>query len=143
MTRGGRRLFQTMLLGALAVASPAGADLIITSDPAVRARLESGELDEERLLAQAYRLHADGRYAEAGEIFRALVEREAAANQGGPRLSEYLINQALQYSNRGNYPAADALFDGAASPAALADPVLGRRLRNSYAIHYLNQKKLE
>ena len=76
------------------------------------------------------RLHADGRYAEAGEIFRALVEREAAANQGGPRLSEYLINQALQYSNQGNYPAADSLF----ARAATASAALGSSLLMGTAI---------
>jgi CHAT domain-containing protein len=112
-------------------------------DPAAFARVQAGSLDSETALNEAYARNNDGAYAEAAEFFEALVERDANSPKAGSRLSEYLLNQALQYSNQENYPAADALFARAATAAAVADPVLGRRLRNGYATHYLNQKKLK
>ena len=112
-------------------------------DPAAFARVQAGALDSDSALAEAYSRNQDGAYAEAAEFFEALVERDATGARAGSRLSEYLANQALQDSNQENFAAADALFARAATPSALADPILGRRLRNFYAMHYLNQKKLK
>ncbi|KQX25547.1 MULTISPECIES: CHAT domain-containing protein [unclassified Sphingomonas] len=112
-------------------------------DPAAFARVQAGALDSESALAEAYSRNNDGSYAEASEFFEALVERDTSKPQADSRLSEYLANQAIQESNQRNFTTADALFARAATPAALADPVLGRMLRNFYAIHYLNQNKLK
>ena len=113
-------------------------------DPAAFARVQAGALDSDSALAEAYARNNDGSYAEAAEFFEALVERDAASgSKAGSRLPEYYANQALQESNQGNFANADVLFARAATPAALADPVTGRMLRNFYAMHYLNQKKLK
>ncbi|RYD89390.1 MAG: CHAT domain-containing protein, partial [Sphingomonadales bacterium] len=112
-------------------------------DPAAFARVQAGALDSESALAEAYSRNNDGSYAEAAEFFEALVERDATGARTGSRLSEYLANQAMQDSNQGNFASADKLFARAATPSALADPVLGRMLRNNYAMHYLNQNKLK
>lgn len=112
-------------------------------DPAAFARVQAGALDSESALNEAYSRNQDGAYAEAAEFFEALVERDASSARAGSRLAEYLANQAMQQSNQENFAAADALFARAATPAALADPVLGRQLRNFYASHFLNQQKLK
>lgn len=102
-------------------------------DPAAFARVQAGQLDADRALAEAYTRNNSGSYAEAAEFFETLATREDNGRTG-----EYLINQALQQSNLGNFVAADSLFDNAA-PRAAADPVLARMLRNFRAIHLLNQ----
>lgn len=112
-------------------------------DPAAFARVQAGALDSDSALAEAYSRNNDGSYAEAAEFFEALVERDASTPKADSRLSEYLTNQAIQESNQRSFTTADALFARAATPAALADPVLGRMLRNSYALHYMNQNKLK
>lgn len=112
-------------------------------DPAAFARVQAGALDSDSALAEAYSRNNDGSYAEAAEFFEALVERDSSSAKADSRLSEYLANQALQESNQRNFSTADALFARAATPAALADPVTGRMLRNFYAIHFLNQNKLK
>ena len=112
-------------------------------DPAAFARVQAGALDSDSALAEAYSRKSDGSYAEAAEFFEALVERDSTSARSGPRLTEYLANQAMQDSNQQNYAAAETLFARAATPSALADPVLGRQLRNYYAMHYLNQGKLK
>lgn len=112
-------------------------------DPAAFARVQAGALDTDSALAEAYSRNSDGAYAEAAEFFEALVERDATGPQAGSRRPELLANQALQDSNQENFASADALFARAATPSALADPVLGRKLRNYYAMHYLNQKKVK
>lgn len=112
-------------------------------DPAAFARVQAGALDSESALAEAYSRNNDGSYAEAAEFFEALVERDASRSKAESRLSELLANQALQESNQRNFAAADTLFARAATPNALSDPVLGRMLRNFYAMHYLNQNKLK
>ena len=103
-------------------------------DPAAFARVQAGALDSDSALAEAYSRNSDGAYAEAGEFFEALVERDATK-------PEYLANQALQESNQGNFSTANTLFARASTPSALADPVIGRMLRNYHAIHSLNQRK--
>lgn len=112
-------------------------------DPAAFARVQAGALDSESALAEAYARNNDGSYAEAAEFFEALVERDSTSTKAESRLSELLANQALQESNQRNFTTADVLFARAATPSALADPVVGRMLRNFYAMHYLNQSKLK
>jgi len=112
-------------------------------DPAAFARVQAGALDSDSALAEAYSRNNDGSYAEAAEFFEALVERNSSTPRADSHLSEYLANQALQESNQRNFSAADALFARAATPVALGDPVIGRMLRNFYAIHFLNQNKLK
>jgi len=109
-------------------------------DPAAFARVQAGTLDSESALAEAYSRNNDGSYAEAAEFFEALVERDASADA---RKSEYLANQAIQESNQRNFSSADALFARASTPSSLADPLVGRLLRNLHAIHMLNQNKLD
>jgi CHAT domain-containing protein len=112
-------------------------------DPAAFARVQAGALDSESALAEAYARNNDGSYAEASEFFEALVERDSSGSKADLRLSEYLANQALQESNQRNFSAADALFARASSRAAIADPIVGRLLRNFHAIHELNQNKVK
>ena len=103
-------------------------------DPAAFARVQAGQLDPQRALAEAYRRNNAGSYAESSEFFGALNQREGGAvNQ-----AEALVNEALQKSNLGRYAEADSLFAGAADMAG-ADPVTARRLRNYRAMHLLNQ----
>jgi CHAT domain-containing protein len=113
-------------------------------DPAAFARVQAGALDNDSALQEAYARNNDGSYAEADEFFEALVERGSSdAKSADARLSEYLANQALQESNQKNFAAAEALFQRASTPSAQADPVMGRTLRNYYALHYLNQNKVK
>jgi CHAT domain-containing protein len=112
-------------------------------DPAAFARVQAGALDSESALAEAYSRNNDGSYAEAAEFFEALVERDASGARADARTSEYLANQALQESNQRNFQAADTLFARASTPSALADPIVGRLLRNFHAIHQLNQGKVQ
>jgi len=112
-------------------------------DPAAFARVQAGALDSDSALAEAYARNNDGSYAEAGEFFEALVERDSSGAKADTRLSEYLANQALQESNQRNFSAADMLFARASTPSALADPITGRMLRNFHAIHNLNQNRLQ
>ncbi|ABQ69539.1 Tetratricopeptide TPR_2 repeat protein [Rhizorhabdus wittichii RW1] len=112
-------------------------------DPAAFARVQAGALDSDSALSEAYARNNEGSYAEAAEFFEALAERDASGTSTDSHLPEYLANQALQESNQRSFSTADALFARAATPSALADPVVGRILRNSHALHYLNQSKVQ
>ncbi|WP_246152492.1 CHAT domain-containing protein [Sphingomonas montanisoli] len=112
-------------------------------DPAAFARAQAGSLDSESALAEAYSRNNDGSYAEAAEFFQALVERDASGTETNARTAEYLANQALQESNQKNFAAAETLFARASTPAALGEPITGRLLRNFYAIHQLNEGKVD
>ena len=103
-------------------------------DAAAFARVQAGQLDPQRALAEAYRRSNAGSYAESSEYFAALGQREGGAlNQ-----AEAMVNEALQKSNLGRHAEADSLFSRA-QPLAGADPVTARRLRNYRAIHYLTR----
>jgi len=103
-------------------------------DPAAFARVQAGQLDPQRALAEAYRRNNAGSYAESSEYFAALGQREGGAlNQ-----AEAMVNEALQKSNLGRHAEADSLFSRAEALAG-ADPVTARRLRNYRAIHHLNR----
>lgn len=109
-------------------------------DPAAFARVQAGTLDTESALAEAYLRNNSGSYAESAEFFETLAQREGTAVARG---GEYLANQALQESNLGNFPAAEALFSLAEQAIARRDGVTQRMQRNFRAIHQLNQKKPE
>ena len=103
-------------------------------DPIAFARVQASSLDPQRALDEAYRRNNAGNYAESAEFFAALTERQ----EDPADRAEALANEALQKSNLGRYPEADALFARAAVLAA-GDPVNERRLRNYRAMHLLNQ----
>ena len=103
-------------------------------DPAAFARVQAGQLDPQRALAEAYRRNNAGSYAESSEFFGALSQ----SGSGALNQAEAMVNEALQKSNLGRYAEADSLFSRAEALAG-ADPVTARRLRNYRAIHLLNQ----
>jgi CHAT domain-containing protein len=109
-------------------------------DPAAFARVQAGALDPEGALQQGYARNNEGSYAEAAEFFQTLYERTAGMGEA-PRLTEYLVNQGLQQSNLGQFPAATAAFEQAEGRGAAADPIAGRLLRNFRALHQINQKR--
>ncbi|QLC23379.1 CHAT domain-containing protein [Parasphingopyxis sp. CP4] len=111
-------------------------------DAAAFARVQAGTLDTDQALAEGYRRNNSGDYAEAAEFFETLFRRNSA--DGGPdapeRAGEYLINQALQQSNLGQFEAADATYARAlAIPSASATQL--RLRRNFQALHLLNQQR--
>lgn len=113
-------------------------------DAAAFARVQAGTLDTDQALAEGYRRNNSGDYAEAAEFFETLFRRNADA--GGPdaaeRAGEYLINQALQQSNLGQFETADATYARAlAIPSASATQL--RLRRNFQALHLLNQQRSE
>lgn len=118
------------------------------ADPVAFARVQAGALDPAQTLAEGYRRNNSGNYAEAAEFFDTLqsrldaedAARDTAANRE-QRLNEYLVNQALQKSNLGEFAEADALFAAALRIPTL-DPVQTRLRRNFEALHLLNQRKL-
>lgn len=105
-------------------------------DPAAFARVQAGQQDPQRALAEAYRRNNAGAYAEASEYFAALAQRDT----GPVGQAEALANQGLQRSNLGRYGEAESLF-GRAEELAASEPVIARRLRNYRAMHLLNQGK--
>lgn len=109
-------------------------------DPAAFARVQAGALDPEGALLEGYARNNAGSYAEAAEFFQALYERTAGSGET-PKLTEYLVNQGLQQSNLGQFPAAIAAFAEAEQRGAAIDPIAGRLLRNFRAIHQINQKR--
>jgi CHAT domain-containing protein len=110
-------------------------------DPAAFARVQAGTLNPESALAEAYARNNSGAYAEAAEFFQTLIDREGASQS--PRSAEYLMNQALQESNLGNFAEAERIFEGARAAMPPGDPVLTRLLRNFTAMHLLNQRRFE
>jgi CHAT domain-containing protein/tetratricopeptide (TPR) repeat protein len=118
------------------------------ADPVAFARVQAGTLDPAQTLAEGYRRNNAGNYAEAAEFFDTLQNRldaEDAVRDTAPgreqRMHEYIVNQALQKSNLGEFAEADALFAAAARSDTL-DPVQVRLRRNFQAMHLLNQGKL-
>lgn len=119
------------------------------ADPVAFARVQAGSLDPARTLAEGYRRNNAGNYAEAAEFFGTLQNRldddegltETPA-QRDQRRHEYIVNQALQKSNLGEFAEADALF-AAAARVPTRDPVQTRLRRNFEALHLLNQRRFE
>jgi CHAT domain-containing protein len=119
------------------------------ADPVAFARVQAGTLDPAQTLAEGYRRNNAGNYAEAAEFFDTLQDRldaEDAARDTAAgreqRMHEYLVNQALQKSNLGEFDEADSLF-AAAERIPTLDPVQVRLQRNFEALHLLNQRKLD
>jgi CHAT domain-containing protein len=109
------------------------------NDPVAFARVQAGTLDPDRALAEGYRRNNAGAYAEAAEFFGTLQQR---ADAGQDRTGEYLINEALQKSNLGQFAEADRLFEDAAR-VPTSDRVQTRLRRNFRALHLINQRKLD
>jgi hypothetical protein len=107
-------------------------------DPAAFARVQAGTLDANRALAEAYTRNNNGSYAEAAEFFELLSQRRSGSSD---RTAEYLVNQALQQSNLGDFATADASFGQAERAINASDGVTQRLLRNFRALHQLNQKR--
>lgn len=109
------------------------------NDPVAFARVQAGTLDPDLALAEGYRRNNSGDYAEAAEFFGTLQQR---ADSGSDRAGEYLINEALQKSNLGQFAEADRLFAEAAK-LPTSDRVQIRLRRNFEALHLINQRKLD
>jgi CHAT domain-containing protein len=109
------------------------------NDPVAFARVQAGTLDPDRALAEGYRRNNAGAYAEAAEFFGTLQQR---ADAGEDRTGEYLINEALQKSNLGQFAEADRLFEEAARIPS-SDRVQTRLRRNFRALHLINQRRLD
>lgn len=119
------------------------------ADPVAFARVQAGNLDPAQTLAEGYRRNNAGNYAEAAEFFDTLQNRLAGdgartetPEQREQRRHEYIVNQALQKSNLGDFAEADALFAAAARIPTL-DPVQTRLRRNFEALHLLNQRRFQ
>ncbi|MEY2927636.1 MAG: hypothetical protein RL367_2113, partial [Pseudomonadota bacterium] len=113
-------------------------------DPVAFARVQAGTLDPAQALAEGYRRNNSGNYAEAAEFFDTLQQRlanntENANANHNEQLGEYLINQALQKSNLGDFAEASALF-AQADKLSMNDRVLTRLKRNFETVHLLNQQ---
>ena len=109
------------------------------NDPVAFARVQAGTLDPDRALAEGYRRNNAGAYAEAAEFFGILQQR---ADTGQDRTGEYLINEALQKSNLGQFAEADRLFEEA-SRIPTGDRVQTRLRRNFRALHLINQQQFD
>ena len=106
------------------------------SDPVAFARVQAGSLDPDKALAEGYRRNNSGDYAEAAEFFGTLRDRDV--DMTTDRAGEYLINQALQKSNLGEFAEADKLFREA-EKIPTTNRVQIRLRRNFTALHLLNQ----
>jgi CHAT domain-containing protein len=109
-------------------------------DPAAFARVQAGTLDPDQALAEGYRRNNSGDYAEAAEFFGTLRDRDI--DMSSDRAGEYLINQALQKSNLGEFAEADRLF-AEAERIPTTDRVQMRLRRNFRALHLLNQQRVD
>jgi CHAT domain-containing protein len=110
-------------------------------DPAAFARIQAGALDATQALSEGYVRNNVGSYAEASAFFDLLVDRNRQGQPGFNRSAEYLANQALQQSNLGQFPEADALFARATQALDPGDQLVTRLVRNFRASHELNRRK--
>ena len=107
------------------------------SDAAAFARVQAGTLDPLGARDEAYVRNNSGRFAESGQFFESMVER----NRGDDGvLAEALANQGLQQSNLGNFTAAARLFGEAETHVARSDGVAQRLLRNYRGLDGLNRR---
>ena len=134
-----------LALRSLVADAPVSGDVEVAStaagDPAAFARIQAGSLDPTQALAEGYVRNNAGSFAEASEFFDLLVERNRQGSPGFNRSAEYLVNQALQQSNLGNFAEADALFTRAGATLDRSDPVVLRLDRNFRAMHELNRRR--
>lgn len=108
-------------------------------DPAAFARVQASTLDADKAMAEGYRRNNAGNYAEAAEFFDTLRQRVDGKPSSPEQRGEYLVNQALQKSNLGDFAEAGALFDQA-EIIPTNDRVQVRLRRNYAALHHLNQQ---
>lgn len=111
-------------------------------DPVAFARVQAGSLDPEQALAEGYRRNNSGNYAEAAEFFDTLQQQIGGNTASRDKAGEYLINQALQKSNLGQFSEADAMFANAAKMPVL-DRIQIRLRRNFEALHLINQQRYD
>ncbi len=107
------------------------------SDAAAFARVQAGSLNQFDALNEAYSRNNSGRFAEAGQFFESLLNRENSEFATRP---EVLANQGLQQSNLGNFAAAERLFREADASLTRSDGVAQRLIRNYRAISLINQR---
>lgn len=108
------------------------------SDPLSFARAQAESLKPEAALAEGYRRNLGGEYAEAAAYFETLQQRLEGDSGNTLNVGEFIVNQALQKSNLGDFSVAKRLFAEAA-PATTGDMVAERLQRNFEAIHLINQ----
>lgn len=107
------------------------------ADAAAFARVQAGALDPLGARDEAYVRNNSGRFAESGQFFESIVQR----NRGDDAVvAEALANQGLQQSNLGNHTAATRLFNEAEALVARSNGVAQRLLRNYRAIDALNRQ---
>ena len=107
------------------------------SDAAAFARVQAGSLDPLGARDEAYVRNNSGRFAESGQFFESIVQR----NRGDDGvLAEALANQGLQQSNLGNFTVAARLFGEAETHVARSDGVAQRLLRNYRGLDGLNRR---
>ncbi len=111
-------------------------------DPIAFARVQAGSLDPDQALAEGYRRNNSGNYAEASEFFDTLQQQITRGPAERERSGEYLINQALQKSNLGQFAEADALF-GQANKLSSVDRIQARLRRNFETLHLINQNRYD
>lgn len=109
-----------------------------SDDPVAFARVQAGSLDPDKALAEGYRRNNAGDYAEAAEFFDTLQQKLSDGPKNADMRGEYVINQALQKSNLGDFAEADALLREVMR-LPTADRVQVRLRRNYAALHLLNQ----
>lgn len=107
------------------------------SDAAAFARVQAGALDPLGARDEGYVRNNSGRFAESGQFFENIVQRNRADDAA---LAEALANQGLQQSNLGNFSAASRLFAESQGHIARSDGVAQRLLRNYRAIDALNRR---
>lgn len=127
-----------ILPGELAIATT------LMGDASAFARVQAGTLDRDQALTEGYRRNNSGAYAEASAFFATLLllNAEEAGVEAEQRAGEYLINQALQQSNLGQFDEADALYAQARSIPS-SNVVQLRLRRNFQALHLLNQRRFD
>jgi CHAT domain-containing protein len=111
-------------------------------DPVAFARVQAGSLDPEQALAEGYRRNNSGNYAEAAEFFDTLQQQVTRGPNERERSGEYLINQALQKSNLGQFSEADAMF-AQSDRMPVFDRIQVRLKRNFETLHLINQKRYD
>lgn len=110
-------------------------------NPNAEGAVGAGDDKAQALIDQAHLFNSLGRHAEAEDAYRrALDARLARSPADDPKVSDILMNLALEVSNLGRYAEAKALFDQAAplvtkSPDPFAEP----RFASYLAIDAINQ----
>ncbi|MGH7042774.1 MAG: CHAT domain-containing protein, partial [Acetobacteraceae bacterium] len=120
---------------------PSAADALLAGVLAAQAFSAADAAHYQQLMALGARANLAENFATAETAYRgALVLQQKLLGANSPEISAPLMALALQISDQGRYPEADALFRraGVLAPRA-ADPVTGARLLHYRALDALNQ----